>query len=234
MTPNQGKNLTIEINNELFYRYPIKTHIITAGDDIFSVARKYLKDIVRREDLIAVSKKMLSITQNRICKPEKINPTKLAHFLSNCVKKTPHGSRLGTPEAMQIAIDEVGKLRIIFAAILSAITKPLKIKGVFYKAAGKKISALEGSETALDSPVIANYCVKPPEDPNETAQELSNIFGCQAVILDACDLAAEVLGASEGVNKEIVKKIFADNPMGQSDEQTPLCVVRRERPGEEL
>ena len=231
--PNNGKRLEIEIEGELFYRYPIKTHLITNDDDLIAAIRKYIKDIVRRDDLIVVSKKILAITQNRAFNIDEIKTSNLAKFLAYFVRKTPHGASLSNPAAMQLAINEIGKPKIILAAILSALTRPFKMRGVFYKAAGRKSASIDApAESTI--PPYNRYCIKSPVKPAEAAQSIAEVFGCQAAIIDACDLGVEILGASKGVNKEIVKKIFADNPLGQSSEQTPIAIVRRERPGEEL
>jgi hypothetical protein len=45
--------------------------------------------------------------------------------------------------------------------------------------------------------------------------------------VDTNDLAADVLGSSPGVDRAAVAEVLADNPMGQTDEQTPFCILRR-------
>jgi hypothetical protein len=52
------------------------------------------------------------------------------------VTRPGYGIGLGTPQTMQLAIDEVGAPRILFAAAASAVTKPFGIHGVFYRLAG--------------------------------------------------------------------------------------------------
>jgi len=231
--PNPGKKLEIGIEGELFFRYPIKTHLISQDDDIISIARKYLKDIVKNSDLIAISEKAVAITQGRAFTKQSIKPSWFAKLLSRFVYKTPFGIGLGIPETMQLAIDEVGWFRIFLAASLSAITKPFHVRGVFYRVAGRKVASIDGPvDYAI--PPYNQYCSKGPENPSEVAQDIATILKCQVAIIDACDLGIEVLGASEGVDKKIVQKIFKDNPLGQSSEQTPIALVRRERPGEKI
>ena len=55
-------------------------------------------------------------------------------------------------------------------------------------------------------------------------------------IIDANDAGCAVLGASPGIDRRFVERLFADNPLGQAREQTPICVVREVRwpDGEEL
>ncbi len=230
---NPGKKLSVEIEGELFYRYPIKTHLISKDDDIITVVRKYLKDIVQDSDLVAISEKAVAITQGRAFTKQSIKPSWFAKLLSHFVYKTPFGIGLGIPETMQLAIEEVGWFRIFIAAALSAITKPFRIRGVFYRVAGRKAASIDGPvDYAI--PPYNQYCSKGPENPSKVAREIATMLRCQVAIIDACDLGVEVLGASEGVDTKIVQKIFKDNPLGQSSEQTPIALVRRERPGEEL
>lgn len=231
--PNPNKKLDIEIEGEYFYRLPIKTHLINKEDDILSVIKKYLSNIVRRDDLVVISKKIVSITQGRAYKKDEIKPSGLAKLLCRFVRKSAYGASLGTPETMQLAIDEIGRFKIVAAALLSAATRPFRILGVFYRITGYKTTAIDAPKSyAL--PPYDNYCFKAPLDCARIAQEVSRMLLCQVAIVDACDLGVEVLGASEDVNKGIVKRILKDNPLGQSAEQTPIALIRRERPGEHI
>jgi hypothetical protein len=46
-------------------------------------------------------------------------------------------------------------------------------------------------------------------------------------IIDANDMAAEVFATTDGVEVDDVLAVVADNPLGQSDQQTPFGLVRR-------
>ncbi len=45
------------------------------------------------------------------------------------------------------------------------------------------------------------------------------------VVIDANDLGRNVLGHDTNQHAALLEAIFADNPLGQAGEQTPLCVV---------
>jgi len=36
-----------------------------------------------------------------------------------------------------------------------------------------------------------------------------------------------MIGSSKGLSKHFMEKVMKDNPQGQGDELTPLCIVRR-------
>ncbi|MDI3312696.1 MAG: F420-0:Gamma-glutamyl ligase, partial [Thermoanaerobacterium sp.] len=51
--------------------------------------------------------------------------------------------------------------------------------------------------------------------------------GIDTVIIDANDLhCADCIGASKGVSKPYVEKLFLDNPSGNSEQQTPIVVIK--------
>jgi len=52
-------------------------------------------------------------------------------------------------------------------------------------------------------------------------------LGVQVAIVDANDLGVNILGASAGVDKKLVAQIIKDNPLGQTDEQTPIGIIRK-------
>ena len=52
-------------------------------------------------------------------------------------------------------------------------------------------------------------------------------IGVPVAIVDANDLGVNILGASEGIDAKLLVKIIKDNPLGQSDEQTPVGIIRQ-------
>ena len=39
LQPNKGKQLAVEINGESFARYPIRTHVVTPGEDLMKIIK---------------------------------------------------------------------------------------------------------------------------------------------------------------------------------------------------
>ena len=59
-------------------------------------------------------------------------------------------------------------------------------------------------------------------------RKIRDALKCEAVILDANYRGAFSLGKStRAISEEFIGKLFRDNPLGQSDEMTPFCIVRR-------
>jgi len=225
LSPNPGKNLIIEIDGKKYARYPIKTHLITPKDNIVDVVEKYTKKYLEKNDIVFIGEKSVAISQGRVFEIDKVKPGKLAYFLVRFVTKSPYGIGLGSPQTMQLAIEEVGSLRIIIAALIAGIFKIFGIKGVFYKIAGPRVKAIDGAvDYAI--PPYNRYVKKAPLNPNKIAQNISDKIGVKVAIVDACDLGVWIVGKSKGVDENLIIRALKDNPLGQTNEQTPIGILR--------
>src|SRR4029078_5032711 len=102
--------------------------------------------------LVAVSERMVAITEGRSYPMTSIRPGRLARFLVRFVTRPGYGIGLGTAETMQLAIDEVGAPRILFAAAVSGLTKPFGVHGLFYQIACRQPAAIEGPTSYTIAP----------------------------------------------------------------------------------
>ncbi len=224
---NNEKELFINCYNERWARLPIKTHVITREDSMSDIVKKYATPFLLKEDILFISERIVAITQGRAFPIEDIKPSTLARFLVKFVHKSPYGIGLGSPWTMELAIQEAGVLRIILSALASAFTKPFGMRGVFYKVVGKNINAIDGP-CSYTLPPYNNYAKLGPANPEKVARDLKSDIGNNVVIIDANDLGVAILGKSDKTISDIFcKNVFRDNPLGQSTEQTPLCIVRK-------
>lgn len=225
--PNEGKSLTIEVSGATYGRYPVRTHLVTDRDDIVSVVRDAVAPHLRQGDVVVVSEKIVAISQGRAFPVEQIRPSFWARLCSRFISKPGWGIGLGSPETMELAIREAGLARILLAGALAFPPRLIGIKGLFYHLVGKNINSIDGP-TSYTIPPYNRYAKLPPKDPQGVALAISRaLSGASVAIIDANDFGQRVLGASAGVNKKTVERQFADNPLGQGAEQTPVAIVRR-------
>lgn len=229
LTPNEGKSCVIEVDGVKYERLPIRTHLITGEDDIVEVAKQYAAPVLSKEgDVLFISEKIVACSQGRAIPMKDIKPRKLATWLSNYVTKTPHGIGLGMPETMECALQEVGVLRILFAACVSVIGKKIfHKKGWFYAVAGYRARSIDGPCPNTIPPY--NQCVVlGPLEPEKVSRQIKEAIGYDVCIVDINDLDGQILGAS---SKELDKKLYArilkDNPLGQDRQQTPMGIIRK-------
>ena len=224
---NPGKELLRTVDGVTYQRIPVKTHLITKADKMEDVVLQYAKDKMQEGDILFISEKAVACTQNRAIPMEDIKPRKLAVTLSRYVTKTPAGIGLGIPETMEMALQECGTLRILFAAFCSVIGKILGKKGWFYIVAGPKARGIDGP-TEGTIPPYDHYVVLTPADPTGTAKRLAQALGYPVAIVDINDLGANILGFSEKEpSMAFLAKALGDNPLGQGEECTPMGILRR-------
>lgn len=224
--PNPDRALLAALDGLVYARHPVRTHLVTDADDAVEVVRHYAAPLGSDTALVAVSERMVAITQGRSHPMDSIRPGRLARFLVRFVTRPGYGIGLGTAETMQLAITEVGAPRILLAAAVSGLTKPLGMHGLFYRIAGRQAAAIDGP-TSYTIPPYNQAATLGPKDPNGAARRIADAIGVRVAVIDANDAGCNVLGLSRGLNRRWVARLFADNPLGQAAEQTPICVVRR-------
>lgn len=227
LEPNVGKKLIIELNSGIYARFPIKTHVVIEDDTISDIVRRYAQPHLVKGDMLFISERIVAITQGRAFPIKDIHPSPLANFLVKFVHKSPYGIGLGSPWTMELAIREAGVVRILIGAFAAAVTKPFGIQGMFYRVVGKNINAIDGP-CSYTLPPYNEYAKLGPAEPNKVALGLKSELHHDIVIIDANDLGVAVLGTSnKDISDDFCKNVFKDNPLGQSTEQTPLCIVRK-------
>ena len=224
---NEGKNEIIEVDGVKYQRLAIRTHVITDQDDVCDVIEKYAKPYAKPDDIVFMTEKAVACTQKRAIPMKDIHPRPLAKFLCKFGLKTPYGIGLGIPETMEMALQECGTPRILFAAAVSAVGKLFHKRGWFYKIAGYKARSIDGP-CDYTLPPYNHYVVLGPADPDETAQKMSQrLGGIKVAITDINDLEGQILGISHSsMDRDLLVKILKDNPLGQSLEQTPIGIIR--------
>ncbi|MBW6513820.1 MAG: coenzyme F420-0:L-glutamate ligase [Candidatus Syntrophosphaera sp.] len=226
---NKSKNISpvIVVDDVRIERIPVRTRILTSEDDIARIIREYALPLLQEGDILTISESPLAITQGRAVPADQIKPGWLAKFLAGKVMKVPYGIGLGAPTSMQCAIDECGAPRILLAAMVGAVTKFFGRSGDFYRLAGMQAALIDAAETSPVEP-YTHTVIKGPLNPGKVAQELADEFGLPVAVMDINDIGGSwVIGASRGVSKHFLELVMKDNPQGQSDELTPLCIVRK-------
>ncbi len=208
-------------------RYPIKTHFITVSDNLNSIISKYVLPVVEKDDIIVLCEKIVSIIQNRVVYKRDIKLGFWAKFLSKFAKKTPYGFSVGNPLKMQVAINLAGLPRILLACFCSIVAKIFGISGTFYRVAGHQISQIDGfyGEAFLQ---YAEMGILGSKDSDKVCEELRNKFGFSFVIADVNDLGRNIIGRSQDLKEKdkIILESLKGNPAGQSNQQTPIIILR--------
>ncbi len=236
-------------SGERVRRYPVRTELVDRDSDLDARVMEHVDAFFAAlpeagpEHAAAtggqwwffISEKIVAITQGRSYFIWDIKVGRPARVLSRYVTRTPAGIGLGSPFTMQLAIQEAGLPRVLYAAAGGAVGKVTGKKGRFYELVGNDISAIDGPTeySAYPSNVSAKLA---PKDPDAVAARLSaairarvpepwrSTFG-GTVVMDANDIGRNVLGSDVPGDWSRFEEMFADNPLGQGSEQTPMAMV---------
>lgn len=226
---NKEKKFIVEINGEKWERHLIKTHFIQTSDNFENVVERYVLSVARESDIIVFCQKIVSIIQNRIVYKKDIKLGFWAKFLSKFVKKTPAGFSVGNPLKMQLAINLSGLPRILFASFFGFLFKIFGITGMFYRLAGHQISEIDGFYGEAYSQ-YTEMGILGPRGCDLLCDKLKEKFGFSFAVADVNDLGGNILGAGKDLKgkEKLLLKILKDNPAGQSTQQTPIILIRKQ------
>jgi F420-0:gamma-glutamyl ligase len=201
---------------------PVRTRIVREGDDLAALVAAAVHGIAQPGDVIAISETAVAIAQGEFVVAERIRPSQLAYVLA---RQAGAMATVSQPESVQLVIDQVGAWRVFSAAAQHAIARVFGKRGRFYELLGDAIAAIDGYTGTM--PPYERAIVLAPRDPDGVCTTITAVTGVACAIVDANDLEkAKVLGASAGVDIAVVEQALLDNPHGNSDEQTPIVVLK--------
>lgn len=203
-------------------RIPVRTSLISARTDLAELVDAATSGLRRRGDVIALAESATAAAQGRILPLELVRPGALARLLSRFVGEI---GPLHSPEGMQGAIMESGRVRIVAGAVAGGLGRPLGRRGWFYRIAGPRTAMIDDVAACL--PPHDHHLIFGPLDPDRLTRELAARLGCGVAVVDANHrTGAWVLAGSDGVDRRWLAAALADNPAGNEDEQTPVVIVR--------
>ncbi|AAP99913.1 MULTISPECIES: hypothetical protein [Prochlorococcus] len=219
-SPNK-KYLDLEDSSKIT-TLAIKTHKLGILDDPMKLIYNYTSELILPGDIVTIGETPLAIMQGRYHHPSSLKLTYFSKLL--CIFFHPTSS-LATACGMQTLINEVGVLRVIFALFIGSIFKILKVKGVFYRLAGKQarlIDDITGTTPPYDQMIVLG-----PLHSKDYCESVSRSLGVHVAVVDVNDLGkVKVLASSKGVDLSLLKQALHSNPAGNADQQTPIVIVR--------
>jgi len=201
---------------------PVRTPLVRRGEDLVAMVAQAVRGIARAGDVVAISETALAIAQGEFVAAEHVRPSKLAYALC---RQAGALATMSQPESVQLVIDRAGIWKVLYATLVHAVARLRGHHGAFYEVMGDAVAAVDGYTGTM--PPYESAIVFSPRDPDEFARSFAARTGIACAIVDANDLGkAKVLGDSGDVCRANVEKALLDNPHGNSDEQTPVVVLK--------
>jgi hypothetical protein len=181
-----------------------------------------VQGIARPGDVVAVSETAVAIAQGEFLAAEYVRPSKLAFAIA---RRAHPMATISQPESIQLVIDRVGYWRVVYATLVQLVARLRRRRGAFYEVMGEAVAAFDGYTGTM--PPYERAIVFAPRDPHGFGRSMEERAGIACAVVDANDLEkAKVLGCSPGVRRSSVEAALLDNPHGNSDEQTPIVVLK--------
>ena len=160
--------------------------------------------------------------QGRYIAPENLDFSIFSKILCYFFHPT---SSLATACGMQLLIDKIGVTRITLSLILGFLFKCIGIKGIFYRLTGFESSLIDdisGTVVPYDKSIVMG-----PIKTKLFCDKLSKQLEVEVAVVDVNDLGGvKILASSNKSVNNILKEILKVNPAGNSDEKTPIVLIR--------
>jgi hypothetical protein len=202
-----------------YLRLAVRTRWLEPGDDLTAALREHLPPL-QAGDTVVVSEKVVVLLTGRAVPVTAVRPGRLARVLARCVRPRKGSRGLSVPEKMQYVLQSVGALRLLAATALSAVTRPLGVRGVFYRVAGPVARDLDGGRPPYE------HLLFPPLERSD-ARAICAALGTGVAIVDLNDFGGSIRAVSaSSLPSRTLALALADNPLRQRLTGTPFGVVR--------
>ncbi len=220
------KKELIEIPLKLGYKaIAVKTDLLGSFDNPIETVMDYCKNVTREKDILTIGETPLAIMQGRYVAPQNLEYNIFSKILCYFFHPT---SSLATACGMQLLIDKIGVTRITFSLILGFLFKCIGIKGIFYRLTGFESSLIDdisGTVVPYDKSIVMG-----PINTKLFCDKLSKQLEVEVAVVDVNDLGGvKILASSNNSINNILKEILKVNPAGNSDEKTPIVLIRNNK-----
>ncbi|WP_203416582.1 hypothetical protein [Jiangella ureilytica] len=209
-------------------RHAVRTRWFTENDDLRSALREALPPL-EPGDTVVLSEKATVFLTGRAVPVDELRPSRLALLLAGLVRPRPGSRGLSVPEKMQYVVRTTGGARILAAALAGAVTRPLRIRGVFYRVAGPVARDIDGGRPPYEHLVLPPFTVS---DAQALCAELETFLGAGVAIVDLNDYGGSIRAVSaRSLPADVLFAALSGNPLGQRASSTPFGIVRRDDDG---
>ena len=220
---NQNKKELTQIPLKKDYMaIAVKTDLLGSFDNPIETVVNYCKDVTKKNDILTIGETPLAIMQGRYIAPQNLEYNFFSKILCYFFHPT---SSLATACGMQLLIDKIGVTRITFSLILGFLFKCIGVKGIFYRLTGFESSLIDdisGTVIPYDKSIVMG-----PIMTKLFCDKLSKQLEVEVAVVDVNDLGGvKILASSNKSVNNILKDILKVNPAGNSDEKTPIVLIR--------
>jgi len=205
---------------------PIKTHILGSLDDPIEILKSYMPLNCMPTDILTIGESPLAVMQGRYIDYRNVNTNLISRLICKGFHPT---SSLATASGMQTLINISGPTRVIISWFIGGLFKFFGVKGMFYRLAGEQarlIDDITGTTAPYDKSIVLG-----PKDTKDFCIKAAKKLNINVAVVDVNDLGrVKILSTNNVNNAEIIKRALTSNPAGNANQQTPLVLIRSDKP----
>jgi len=206
-----------------YARTPVKVGWLRPDDDLGEVLRSQA-GLLEAGDTIAVSEKVVALLTGHAIPMSAVAPRRLARVLARLVRPREGSRGLSVPEKMEYVLRHAGTARVVVASLASAVTRPLRIRGIFYRVAGDVARDIDGGRPPYEDVLLPPLATGVAQ---RLCGELEGVVGVGVAIVDLNDFGGSIRATSpRALPSWALADVLRDNPMRQRLTGTPLVIVR--------
>lgn len=126
-----------------YQRFAIHTHFVQPAKIRRSLSAA-MSAAVSAGDCLSFTAKVMGMCTNNVRTLEDTHPGFWARTLAPFAGHNSTGIGMHQPYKMQLVIEICGLPRVLFAAAVSAVTRPFGVRGLFYKICGHGVAGIDG------------------------------------------------------------------------------------------
>jgi hypothetical protein len=211
-------------------RYTVYTGLLTEASDLPSIVERVHQE--HPTGVVTIASSLMTMCEGTLMWVGTFKPSRLAQFLG---PYTGHGTGTfvhwynGYPKKegvwkVQAYIELAGTFRVLLGAGATILGKLLHRKGWFYAVVGPVAKAVDS-----DKVMPYDACLVPGPLDVETSIRRLERTGARVSVVDVNDVVgAEIVGSTDGVDEDWLRRSLEDNPAGNDDSMTPIVVVMPE------
>ena len=211
-----------------YQRYAIQTHFVEPNEDKCQLVRRYVLPLYQPGDVLSFTAKVMGLCTGMARTLEDTHPGLWARTLAPFAGHNSTGIGAHQPYKMQLIIEICGLPRVLLAAAVSALTRPLGIRGLFWKICGHGVAGIDGFYPDSSFEAYHTMGILNPDHPVEDCDQIERETGVPTVCMDANDFDQNQLGKGTHfpLSDDQIQDAMADNPSGQGAELTPFILIR--------
>ena len=226
----------VKFNDKRYHRRALKMKFINQGESLQDLIIKYIEPMYEEDDIVAISKKVVSMCQNDVQQKKDIKigtwAKILNHISSKVLSKDIIGTGTDSEYKFQVLINEAGIYNVLRGYILEALGH----KGALSRLINEKIYTTNVFNEFSPFEIYRDLAILNPKEADKICNKIYDNTGVMCMVAGANIHGGEVLAKCDALlwhSYDSLSEFVKDNPFGKPDDLTPFVIMKPLREDED-